>query len=159
MKISNINVNAYATQYSIDWSDKKGNRYHVWLDRTTRRRRDDTLYKNPPTGTKHKGEGYFPTRRLDVTNKANLTTFEYAMQEATRLGLFEKEEQHIADKVAAEKAANYIKYVEHCKKEAGPELYAALRNLLEDGSFNLHMDRTRELIAKASVALALAEKK
>ena len=133
MKISNISVSTYSgsSQYAIGWHDKEGNRYHVWLERVTRERQNDILYKNPPNDVKYKGEGYFPTRRLDVTSKSHFGTFQYVMAEATRLQLFEQKEARVKAGEDAEAARNRIAYVERCKKEAGPVLYAALRALVD----------------------------
>ena len=160
MKISNIEVSTYSatSEFSIGWNDAKGNRYHVWLNRNTRKRNNDTLYKNPALGTKYKGEGYFPTRHLDVTADSNLPTFEFAMQEATRLELFEKEEKRIADELAAEKAKNWLAYVERCKKEAGPQLYTALENLINTFMRTSVLDdKQLDAVAEARKALNSAQ--
>jgi len=160
MKIQNIHIDRHegSSQYSIGWDAKDGNRYHVWLD-LNRRRNSDTLYKNPPRGVEYKGPGYFSTRQLDVTSKANLSTFEFAMQEATRLQLFEKEEEKLTSEKATKDEKNRLEYIEHCKEQAGPVLYEALRTILDEAKFDYKHDKTRAAIAAASAALRTADPK
>jgi hypothetical protein len=156
---SSINVDTYSrsSQYSISWNGRDGNRYHVWLSRATRERNNDTLYKNPPPGVKFKGEGYFSTRQLSLTAKENSALFEFAMKYATDKKLFEAEEARVAGEDAAKAEENRLAYIEHCKKQAGPALYEALRAILDEAKFDLKDAKTRAAVAQALKALKSAQ--
>ena len=61
------------TNYAIGWN-KDGARFHVWFTDSVV---EDTIYKNPPHGTKCHAEGWFETRRLDLTAKKHAELCEF----------------------------------------------------------------------------------
>jgi len=68
--MQNIHVEAF-NDYRVALCFEEGDcRFHVWAspDLTDI---EDVLYKNPPRGLRPGDDGYFETRRLDGTNKAN----------------------------------------------------------------------------------------
>jgi hypothetical protein len=134
MKIDrgSVQVNQYSeySDFSLGWDDVEGNRYHVWFDRTTRTRRDDTLYKNPPLGTPYKGEGYFHTRQLDLNKKANISAYTEALMVANDHKLFDKAEETIAAARAAEQRENEEAARIRRVKDRGVELLGALEQMV-----------------------------
>jgi hypothetical protein len=82
-------------EFCVSWV-KDDARYHVWLDRKTMlvragltgTQKTQTLYKNPPLGTKHKGEGWYQTRRLDA--RKHDATLELVFAHCIRHDLYAK---------------------------------------------------------------------
>lgn len=143
---------------SIGWNDADNNRYHVWLNRDTLQRREDTIYKNPPIEVTFKGPGYFPTRRLSLAIAKNKYTFDVAMQQAAGQDLFSKAQRTLQTQIDAENEERKQIVARNLKRDNAEALYSALKNLLEFGTFDLSLDSTRQLIAEASAALAAAER-
>lgn len=147
--ITNIDVTIHSTRYALAWV-KDGLRYHVWLDRTTRAINDDgpTLYKNPPLGTPHRGEGYFTTRHLNLRTKQNYKDFSYALEFAKTNDIFERAESQ--DK--AQKDAEHLKHMQLLRRRqlerSGPALYEALQQIMLPATFN-SFDQIQNIAKKA----------
>lgn len=160
LKVNTDSIRVFiSSEYSdiaLQWEGVDFKRYHVWLDRKTRGLRDNTLYKNPPTGTPHKGPGYFDTRELNVLSEANIDAYMLVWKTAAENNLFELAEQ----KIVAERELERLR-MENAARDrrirgAGPELFEALRNLLDTAQFDYKDEKTRAAIAQAAKALRAA---
>lgn len=151
MNITNVTVKDArgtwdsTTNIVLSWYSGEG-LYHVWENDP------GVLFKNSIPGY---GEpGYFRTRKLDPASKSNAKMIDEARAIALAENLYEKaqadrkEKQDLRDAEAAKARAL------HAKKEAGPELYEALKMLLKDyiadapGGFRASVALAREAIAK-----------
>src|SRR5262245_58793204 len=108
----------------VEWADEQA-RYHIWIneDRTLN---ICTLFKNPLAGLKHGQPGYFDTRRLDPTKKANKEIIAQALAAADIAGALkaqaEVEAKEKADRDAQRKERERVERL----NAAAPELLAAL---------------------------------
>lgn len=119
-----------------------GARYHVWVhpqtlapaalgwDKSTR----DTLYKNPPEGTKTTDPGYYPARRLDIRAKFGAEMLACMRRIARRDRLREKAEDEAREAKARAESEERRRAWDARVSKAGPELLAALRDLLNESS-------------------------
>ena len=133
-----------------------GARFHIWFKPITLER-EDILYKNPPQGTGSRDPGYFPTRRLDATTRANKTLVDGVFKEIEERGLIQKAQDAHAAEQAKIKEANEAAYRRRLKKEAGPELYEALKELLEAQGDGWMPPEDDPRMRAARAALAKAE--
>lgn len=131
-----------------------GARYHLWFNLATLKTEDDVLYKNPPIGIKSHDPGYFYTRRLDATNRVNASLVAKLFVEIKERKLVEAAIQAALDKEAEYQREMAEKEREWAKKEAGPDLYAALVGLLEarDDGYLPPENDSRMIAARAAVA-------
>jgi hypothetical protein len=117
MKLNNLHMTADGANVAVGWDDDDGSRYHVWLEvadgqpvppyrvRKTRRMGkrmvEQTLYRNPPLGTRLGDDGYFGTQYLRADAKAHAPFVTLALRRAEDEGLFAKA---VATRRAAEEA-------------------------------------------------------
>lgn len=146
----NVQVVKYHSNISIN-CDYKGARYHIWVHPETHVPLDDTLYKNPPLGTKSYSLGGCRTRHLLQTSKFGAALVASMRDQATANQLFAKAHAAREAKEKAEEEKRREDRVLYYKQQAGEQLYAALlltRNLLD--SFGERTDT--EVHAAVSVA-------
>lgn len=133
MKISDITSisvsqhGEYSFRYALCWTTEEA-RYHVWLD-ALRQLQDATIYKNPPLGVEHRGPGYFSTRHLKASDKANQLVVAHVLSEAVRVDMFGFADLKVQAQRERERAENKERARIRRSKEAGPALYAALKHL------------------------------
>lgn len=150
--IENISIDiSFAASASVAIScDYDGARFHLWIDTKTLQPVDDRIYKNPPQGSTA-----FNTRTLrqdrgigKMLTDAMLPKA-HELYQAARIALQER----LAQRQAAAAEAARI----HRIKEAGPELFAACKALVEwcdnnppAGECLLFVEQARAAIAKAT---------
>jgi hypothetical protein len=139
-------------------------RFHIWFDYKTMER-DGCLYKNPPHGVAHRGPGYFQTRTLDATNPTNAPIVTALFAEIEERKLIQAKIEEMKARDLEQEAAMLAKMREYQKQQTGPELYDALKGLMdylsEAGATIPPGNRTQFLerwnAAKAAIAKAEAE--
>jgi len=91
---------------------------------------DETVYKNPVLGVKHRGPSWFDTRHLNIKAKPNAVAYSEARRIAVDNRMFSGADEKL--RVEAElKQKEHLEAVRiHKIKEAGPELYAALQQVI-----------------------------
>jgi hypothetical protein len=135
--------NANAEKQHFGWCVSchfEGARYHIWLDgetlaiKSNNINKPPTLYKNALV--KRNEPGFFECRRLDATNATNkplvdamLDVFHGGLKEQAELHAHQIEQNRLA--VAADEAR--ISRI----KEAGPQLFEALREICEFWAYGL----------------------
>lgn len=152
MKIEGLEFTVSGPMIGPHWTDPKdGNRYHFWLRAEANpnasdedRQRNDTsrpvspymvredrgrviLYRNPPLNVGRYDDGYFKTRYLDASAKANREVVSEVLRRCKDEGLFEKALQANAEKAANERRATFLKFVDDIREaitEAMPNLGA-----------------------------------
>lgn len=80
-------------------------RYHVWVNPKTYAASDGILYKNPPLGIRYGEKGYFDTRKLKTSVKANGDMVRAILDYARENDLIAKTHQAEVEEAAARKAA------------------------------------------------------
>lgn len=134
-----------------------GARYHIWFNIDTMEPQS-TLYKNPPHGVNRHTPGHFDTRHLDATNKKNKPLVDALFAHIREHGLLEAAIGKEAAKKAQQDAEIMDAYRRKVKERAGPDLYDALRGLLDaEGDGYLPPENDPRMKA-ARAALAKAEK-
>lgn len=132
-------------------------RYHVWLDER-RVPVDDALYKNPPLEhSAPQDPAYFQTRTLSRTAILGRKIYGAMRLIADEQDLFAQALQAEALKEQREREAAEIERKLRLQRDAGPELFAALAelvNLLDDGRSPMRILMARN---KAAIALQIAE--
>lgn len=99
-------------------------RFHIWLDPLTLRPVDDVVYKNPPTPD-HRAR----TIKLDIRRGGGKKIADAMLPQVH--ALFDDAKAKLDREVAAENEANAAAAAKRRAQEAGPELLAALRSLVE----------------------------
>jgi hypothetical protein len=155
-KPENVRVEHVSNSKAAACFEMDGARFHVWFN-TDILEREHILYKNPPQGTGSRDPGYFATRRLDATNRANKVLVDGVFQEIKERGLIEAAKEAQAAEQAKIKEANEAAYRRRLKKEAGPELYEALKELLEAQGDGWMPPEDDPRMRAARAALAKAE--
>lgn len=136
--------------------DYDGARFHIWVDRHGYKPVDSKLFKNPPLGTPHRGEGDFNTRLLDM-NGAIGRKIVPLMRAAvpTIAPAFEKRIAYEVEQRAI--AAEQLKQAARIK-EAGPVLLAALEAMVKTfGNTTVLSDYGRGVVAQANAAINQAK--
>lgn len=139
MKIKNVNV--HADESSARWSagfEYNGARYHVWFKPETLEieasllsgRKYPLLYKNPPRGIEPNKDGYFTTRYLDATAKNNAILIAAMFAEIKERGLIEEARRKVQERKRKHDEESIAQYKLQLQKEAGPQLYEAVKALL-----------------------------
>jgi len=106
---------------SLGGTGRDGNRYHIWINHDLSipdySEHEFVLYKNPPLSVKFRGEGWFQlvVELIEAAKKNNLVR-----QADERLDASNHAEENERDR----------RYREYLKQQAGPSLYAALKDLL-----------------------------
>ncbi len=149
----------FEDRVALNWRTSEA-RYHVWVKLDTLEPTGDYVgrrgicYKNSLVGIRE--PGYFETRKLSLDSKPNAEAFKRAQQIARNNKLVEVLLAHEAAeherKVEAERDAARL----HRIKEAGPDLLAALQQLLaavDHGRGWQDTDPARDA-ARAAIALA-----
>jgi len=155
--ITSITVDAgYSHAYVLAWTTADA-RYHAWLIKNSFEVSENVIYKNPPEGVVHRGDGWFATRCLEAANISNAEIVSYVLTEARRLELFaaadQKEQAEKDRKDALQREAARISRLH----AAGPALYEALKALL-DHNYILTTGNRPYLQDNAIAAIAEAEK-
>jgi hypothetical protein len=156
--ITGITVDAgYYNAYVLSWTTADA-RYHVWLTKNSFEISEkNVIYKNPPEGVVHRGDGWFATRHLEASNKNNVEIFAHVLTEARKLQLFaaadQKEQAEKDRKDALQRELARISRLH----AAGPALYEALKALL-DHDYILTTGNRPYLQDNAIAAIAEAEK-
>jgi hypothetical protein len=119
---------------SVAGTGRDGNRYHVWINHDLSipdySAHEFTLYKNPPLSVPFRGEGYFRTRHLDARAAVNRQLVDELIETAEKNRLVAQADERLAYKQLEEKREQDRRYREYLKQQAGPSLYAALKDLL-----------------------------
>lgn len=125
------------TQAVALWADNSA-RYHVWINRPNGVWTiDETLYKNPPTGVSYGALGYFGTRRLDLTAKANAAVADRLAELVIpeKLDSMASEWRTEEDRrISAERRAATVKHLAKCLadiRDAAPDILAEAAKSLE----------------------------
>jgi metal-dependent amidase/aminoacylase/carboxypeptidase family protein len=118
-----LDSNSYSV--SCIWGD---GRYHVWVDADTKKMKpgDNTLYKNALPGA-----AKFDTRYLKADLAKNADMIQRMLGIAEAQQLFLKCDAKLREKQEAEDRENEAAYREELKKQAGPRLYDALKNIVD----------------------------
>ena len=132
----NITVRTEHGRTVVMWETDEPARFHVWVNIDTLAIEAScagtsrTLFKNPAREIERHAPGFFDTRRLDVTVKANAEMIATVFAAVKQLGMIETA-------IAEEKARREAERVEHEKavrenkiKEAALDLHAALQALM-----------------------------
>ena len=130
------------TNIALSWTHD-GARWHVWEQDPS------VLYKNPPLGAMLRGKGWFPTRKLDATNKVNAAMVKNARDIARQAGLYEKAAEDKRQKAEAEAVERQRLIILHQHKEAAEELYAACKLAVDVVSDPAVAEAVRASIRKA----------
>jgi hypothetical protein len=90
------------SEVALCW-ERKGRRYHLWLDPVSGGHLSDVLFCNPPISSTYgdRSSGYFATRLLDPTNKTNAPVVAAALARAGELGLIQAAYRQFAPDRAA----------------------------------------------------------
>jgi hypothetical protein len=167
--LNGLHMSANSQMISVAWTADDGRRYHVWLEtekvpgatydspnhgyrplRPFQTR--DKLYQNPatrPDGThlSRYDEGYFPTRYLNPSAKANAPVIAEALRRAEAEGMFEaaveQAMQDEADREAREQASRVARMREDLGKRrefmaARPAVVALIDTLLAADDADLY---------------------
>ena len=60
-----IATSVHSDRFSVHWETPEA-RFHVWMAGPGEFKNEPVIYKNPPHGVMHRGEGYFDTRMMDL---------------------------------------------------------------------------------------------
>lgn len=135
LNVTNISVymsDARSRRISVGWDDADGMRYHYWsVDPDHLDPQDDVIYKNPPNGTPHRGEGYFNTRRLSIFSQRWRPVVESVAEYAREEGLVAKEIARLEAEAAAEEEKHRQSHIRSIKKDHAERMYEALRQLAD----------------------------
>ena len=135
-----VSLNDSFAEICLSW-EMNGFRYHIWSHDPA------VLYKNPPLGVEYKKPGYFPTRKLDATVRANAQMINLARIYAREQRVADKTKAEMLAKKAEDDEARRIHYDARCKREAAEEMYEALKQLLEDSREFHDTPETEELLS------------
>lgn len=157
MKLENVVINESSYGVCLRW-ETGGFRYHFWLTPPSWDKKINCIFKNPPNGIKPHDARYFPTRKLDVTAKANAAMLAEAQRIAKEQGLYEKAAEAKQQEEAEEKAKQEAAIILSNKRKAAEEMYEALMEAV------LYIGPTQrpapeELYTKITAALAKADGK
>ena len=146
-QITNLHMTHTGSTIAVGW-EVGAKRYHVWIEDNKgepvrpyraepRGHHGPVLYLNPLRDIKHGQPGYFQTRYLDPTAKANAAMVAEALERAEREGMLEQalqaerdhqaERQRQADQEAVEKLARGLERLD----ERQPDLAHMLRGILD----------------------------
>lgn len=100
-KLNNLHMIVRAGMTGVGWYDRNGHRYHIWLQTEADKpvtpyairpepKGKPILYVNPPGDIGRYDPGYFQSRRLDATAKANAALVAEALRRAEAEGLYEQ---------------------------------------------------------------------
>lgn len=120
--MENVTVRMHGHCTALSW-EHDGARFHIWEPIP------DVLYKNPPEGTVYKGEGYFPTRQLNLSAKVNAAMIAEARATALANGLYEKAMEQKAQEKALEEQQQRDAIALQKKKDRAENMFAALQNI------------------------------
>lgn len=132
--------------YSVSWDCKDG-RYHVWVDATTKRMKadDNKLYKNPLPGAPK-----FETRLLKTEIAKNAAMIEHVLLIAEGNHLFEDCDVRLREIQEAKDRENHAEYLVELQKEAGPKMYAVLKDLLPKlAAHGMRTDEVKAVLREA----------
>jgi hypothetical protein len=119
---------------SLGGTGRDGNRYHIWINHDLSipdySEHEFVLYKNPPLSVKFRGEGWFRTRQLDAANAVNIQLVGELIEAAKKNNLVRQADERLDASNHAEENERDRRYREYLKQQAGPSLYAALKDLL-----------------------------
>lgn len=163
-KINNLKVTMHhADRLDASWNDGNA-RYHFWFDRANVQPQRGTIYKNPlQIGLKTFDPGYFRTRHLDANSAAWRHVVGAVVATILSEKLIEAAEREYQAKENAEERDRQETIARHRKEQAGPNLYAALKELREAsiaatvGDRNAALARLELAEAAAKIALDKAE--
>jgi hypothetical protein len=112
--------------YSVSCNCKDG-RYHVWVNAQTKKMQagDNKLYKNPLPGV------HFDTRYLKADLAKNAAMIEHMLLIAETNHLLDECDAKLREKQEIEDRKAEAEYREELKKQAGPKLYDALKQMLK----------------------------
>lgn len=139
MKISNVEVRQSGSRGVLQW-ESDGCRYHIWDHDNT------TLYKN---SIESRSPGYFRTRHLDQTAKANAEMIAEARRIAVAENLYEKESQRIAQQAEDEQQKHVAAIALKRKQAAAEFMYETLETI---AGFAVGNGDVCEIIAKRARA-------
>jgi hypothetical protein len=122
-KMENVTVREYGSIMALSW-EHKGKRYHIWTNSP-----DRVLFCNPPESVKYKGPGYFQTRKLSQSAKANARMIAEARKIADREGLWEKAKQETQREKDREAEENKAAIALKAKRDKAEVMHAALEQI------------------------------
>ncbi len=120
--MENVTVRMHGHCTALSW-EHDGARFHIWEPIP------DVLYKNAPEGTVYKGEGYFPTRKLNLSAKVNAAMIAEARATALANGLYEKAKEQKAQEKALEEQQQRDAIALQKKKDNAEVMCAALETI------------------------------
>lgn len=104
-------------------------RFHLWLDRGTMEPSDDTVFKNPPNGTPHRGDGWYNTRHLTRLTGQGKVAADAML--AALPGLLPAAQAKLEEEVKAAARLQAENHKLHRAGQAGPQLVKEVRVLLD----------------------------
>lgn len=128
--ITNVHINGLTSHSFALCCEHGGARYHVWIDRATMQP-GPILFKNAPSQVKQGEPGYFHTRKLDRNGAFGRIVFPLMWQAMKDARLYEKACEDDAAKEAAQEAEQAEALRRYRIEQAAPDLYAALRAIIE----------------------------
>lgn len=131
-KLQNVSVyipNLESSRATANFTTDEA-RFHIWFDYKTMER-DDCLYKNAPRGVVYRGPGYFEARKLDATNATNAPIVAALFAEIEERKLIPAKIEELKALALQQEAALLAKMREYQKQQTGPELYDALKGLMD----------------------------